>query len=116
MPVQFITAIPKLASLNIERSVAFFLRLGFTQSAVYPDYGIVQRDEVQLHFWRCEDANIPKATGCRVNVIGIDALFEAFNVQGVIHPNDPLSTKPWGMREFSILDPDGNLVTFAEQL
>jgi hypothetical protein len=27
---------------------------------------------------------------------------------------DRMSLKPWGLREFSILDVDGNLVTFAE--
>ena len=32
----------------------------------------------------------------------------------MIHPNDPLALKPWGNREFSIVDPDGNLVTFQQ--
>jgi hypothetical protein len=110
----FTSAIPKLASLDIQRSIAFFEKLGFTKSAHYPDYGIVQRDAVQIHFWLCTDPAVPRATGCRINVSDIEALFANYSKLGVIHPNDPLSLKPWGLREFSILDVDGNLVTFAE--
>ena len=108
------SAVPKLASLNIERSLAFYARLGFSKVSKYPDYGIVQRDGVQIHFWLCADPQIARATGCRINVEGIEALYAQFSAQGVIHPNAPLATKPWGLREFSILDADGNLVTFAE--
>jgi hypothetical protein len=32
-----------------------------------------------------------------------------------IHPAGHLQTKPWGQKEFSILDPDNNLLTFGEQ-
>jgi hypothetical protein len=31
-----------------------------------------------------------------------------------IHPNGQLALKPWGQREFSLLDPDNNLLTFGE--
>jgi hypothetical protein len=110
----FISAIPKLASLDIQRSITFFENLGFTKAAHYPDYGIVEQGSVQIHFWLCTDPAVPRATGCRINVSGIDALFANYSKLGVIHPNDPLSLKPWGLREFSILDVDGNLVTFAE--
>jgi hypothetical protein len=107
-------AIPKLASLDIERSLAFFERLGFSRKAAYPDYGIIERDGVEIHFWLCTDARIPKETGCRISVEGIESLFDTFSAQGVIHPNGPLSLKPWGVREFSIVDADGNLLTFQE--
>jgi hypothetical protein len=116
----FISAIPKLASMDIQRSIAFFEKLGFTKSTQFPDdnpnYGIVEQDGVQIHFWLSTDPAIPKATGCRINVSGIDELFASYSKLGVIHPNDPLTQKPWGLREFSILDVDGNLVTFAEQM
>jgi catechol 2,3-dioxygenase-like lactoylglutathione lyase family enzyme len=110
----FISAVPKLASMDIQRSIAFYEKLGFAESAYYPDYGIVEQDGVQIHFWLCTDPAVPKATGCRINVSGVDELFATYSKLGVIHPNDPLTLKPWGLREFSILDVDGNLVTFAE--
>ena len=114
MSSRLVAAIPKLASLNIERSLRFFERLGFRRKGSYPDYGIVERDGVQIHFWLCNDARIPKETGCRITVEGIEGLFEAFSAEEVIHPNGKLARKPWGVWEFSIVDPDGNLVTLQQ--
>lgn len=114
MPARLVAAIPKLASLDIERSLTFFEALGFTRRGAYPDYGIAVRDGVQLHFWLCQDPRIPHETGCRISVVGIEELFAAFSEAGVIHPNGSLALKPWEVWEFSILDPDGNLVTFQQ--
>ena len=33
-----------------------------------------------------------------------------------IHPNGSLTTKPWGQKEFSLLDPDNNLLTFGQSI
>ncbi len=41
---------------------------------------------------------------------------EAENVKLAIHPNDPLQIKPWGQKEFSLLDPDHNLLTFGQSV
>ena len=114
MPARLVAAIPKLASLDIERSLTFFEALGFERRGAYPDYGIAVRDSVQLHFWLCQDARIPKETACRITVDGIEELFATYSELGVIHPNGSLALKPWDVLEFSILDPDGNLITFQQ--
>jgi catechol 2,3-dioxygenase-like lactoylglutathione lyase family enzyme len=114
MPARLLAAIPKLASLDIERSLAFCENLGFTRVGAYPDYGMVERDGVQIHFWLCQDPRIPAETACRIAVEGIEQLFEAYSEKGVIHPNGSLAVKPWGVSEFSVLDPDGNLITFQQ--
>ena len=114
MTARLIAAIPKLASLNIERSLTFFERLGFTRLHTSDDYGVARRDSVSVHFWLCSDPRTPKETGCRISVKAIGELFETYSKLGVVHPNGQLESKPWGMREFSILDADGNLVTFNE--
>ena len=114
MQARLLAAIPKLASLDIERSLAFFERLGFRRRGAHPDYGMVERDGVQVHFWLCHDPHVPTQTACRIAVDGIDALYHAYSSLDVIHPNGRLEGKPWGVREFSVLDPDGNLVTFQQ--
>jgi len=114
MSSRLVAAIPKLASLNIERSVAFFERLGFKCLYASDDYGVMRRDDVSVHFWLCSDARTPKETGCRISVEGIDWLFQTYSELGVVHPNGQLESKPWGSREFSVLDSDGNLITFNE--
>lgn len=115
-PVQYVDATPVLASLDIRRTTEFFVsKLGF--ELVYAsqgEYGIVRSGPVTIHFWACSDPGIPKATSCRVQVRGIATLHELCRSAGIVHPNAPLQTKPWGNSEFAILDPDGNLVTFHE--
>lgn len=113
-PARFVAAIPKLASLDIERSLTFLEVLGFSRRGNFPDYGVAQRDGVQIHFWLCHDARIPTETACRVTVEGIEQLFAAYSEKGVIPPNGSLETRPWGVLEFSVLDPDGNLITFQQ--
>jgi catechol 2,3-dioxygenase-like lactoylglutathione lyase family enzyme len=112
----FVSATPVLASLDIKRSVDFFVsKLGF--AAIYAEqgqYGIVSNGPISIHFWACTDPEIPKATGCRVQVRDIANLYTHCSALGIVHPNAPLGTKPWGSHEFAIVDPDGNLVTFYE--
>lgn len=111
-----VSAVPVLASLDIERSVAFFAsKLGFKK--IYAEqghYGMVANGPVELHFWACTDQKIAQATGCRISVTGVEALHALCAGHAIVHPNAALAAKPWGTKEFAILDPDGNLVTFFE--
>jgi hypothetical protein len=110
-------AIPVLASLNIADTMDFYQSLNFR--VVYQEegnYGIVQRDNVEIHFWACSDKYIAENTSCRIQVDKIDFLYTEFQDKRVVHPNGLLRKKPWGTKEFSILDRDGNQLTFFEYL
>lgn len=110
-------AIPVLASLDLEATQRFYSeRLGFEPLSQYPDYAVSGRDGVQVHFWLTDDADIAKATSCRIDVSGIETLYEEMSAAGVVHPNAPLRDQPWGMREFAVLDGDGNVITFGERV
>jgi len=113
---QFISATPVLASLDIERSIEFLrIHLGFNSVHVEQGvYGVASRGPVHIHLWACNERHIAENTSCRIRVQGLDALYSACTAAGIVHPNAPLDEKPWGTREFAILDPDGNLITFAE--
>lgn len=115
--VKFLSAVPVLASLDIERSINFFCsKLGFDKVHIAQDeYGIVANGPVEIHFWACKDRHIAEATSCRVQVKAIETLHAQCASQAIVHPNAPLANKPWGTQEFAILDPDGNLVTFFEE-
>jgi len=52
---------------------------------------------------------------CRIAVPDVDALHEALRPLGVLHPNAPLRDEWYGAREFGVLDPDRNLITFYQQ-
>ena len=110
-------AIPVLASLDLDATQRFYAdRLGFDPLVRYADYAICARDGVQIHFWLTDDADLPKETSCRIDVDGIDALYAEMQAAGVVHPNGPLQEQPWGMKEFAVLDGDGNLIKFGERV
>jgi catechol 2,3-dioxygenase-like lactoylglutathione lyase family enzyme len=111
-----VSATPVLPSLDIARTVAFYCGvLCFEEVHAAPrEYAIVERGAVELHFWFTEDAALSKASGCRIQVTGIDALYSLCQAAGIVHPKGALAAKPWDTREFSILDPDGNLLTFHQ--
>ena len=50
-----------------------------------------------------------------LRIENIENFYENLQTQNVeIHPNGKLETKPWKQKEFSILDPNGTLLTFGE--
>ena len=90
--------------------------LGFDVVHVEPHYPIVERDDVGIHFWgpsgiAPEDSD----TMFRIRLEGIDELYDHCRELGIVHANAPPEEKPWGAREFAVLDVDGNLLTFFER-
>ena len=118
----FVRAIPALAVSDVPRVVAFFADvLGFDGVLAQADYGIARRDAVEVHFWAATgpegsgaESRLAGTTSCRVQVDGIAALYEHYKARQVVHPDGGLREQPWGTREFTILDPDRNAVTFFE--
>ncbi|MES2417462.1 MAG: VOC family protein [Bacteroidota bacterium] len=111
------TAIPILASLNKEETITFYTqKLGFTFHSDWDGYLIFSKDEIGLHLWPTDDPAIPKATGCYINVTAVDELYAEYQQQGVVHPNGTLKDMVWGKRQFSILDNNGNIIHFGEDI
>lgn len=110
--------VPVLASLNIAKTVAFYKnQLGFDKLGYMDEnYAVIARDKVEIHFWKCNDKIHPENTSCYVFVQDIDTFYEEMKAAGVVHPNGPLEDKPYGIKEFAILDQDGNLIKFGEYL
>jgi catechol 2,3-dioxygenase-like lactoylglutathione lyase family enzyme len=111
--------IPKLPMRDPATTRAYYVdQLGFTVEGEYDDYLIVERDGVELHFFLYPEIDPRQNYGqVYIRVNAIDTLYGAWNEQGVrIHPNAAISDKPWGQREFAVLDPDHNLLTFGQAL
>jgi hypothetical protein len=109
---------PKLPMRNKSKTLAFYKQLGFTcigNETAYNDYLMLKRDAVELHFFYFEQLNILENYGqVYIRVKTIKTLYQDFITSGVtIHPNSPLKAQPWGQMEFSLLDPDNNLLTFG---
>jgi catechol 2,3-dioxygenase-like lactoylglutathione lyase family enzyme len=109
--------VPLLPVLDIGRAVEFYAaRLGFAPGFRFDDYASVARDDVEIHLWLCRDPSLPKSSGCRIELDRVEPLFAEMSAQGVIHPEGALADKPWHFREFAVLDLDGNVLTFAQDL
>jgi catechol 2,3-dioxygenase-like lactoylglutathione lyase family enzyme len=93
-------------------------KLGFHEfgNADYDGYLMVQKDNIQMHFFEFRDLNPKENYGqVYIRTNEIEALYQWFLAHNIaIHPQGPLQLKAWGQREFSVLDPDHNLLTFGQ--
>jgi predicted enzyme related to lactoylglutathione lyase len=108
------SSIPILPAVNLDESVAYFQRLGFTVGYDDGNYAIVRREGAEVHFFTHRELNpLENDAGCYFRVTEIDALFMAVREAGA-KIIGPLETKPWGQREFTLIDPSHNLLRFGE--
>ena len=92
------------------------LNFGEFGSADFEGYLMLERDNIQIHFFEFKDLDPAQNYGqVYIRTDNIDQLYQDFLNSGVsIHPSGHLQSKPWGQREFSLLDPDNNLLTFGQ--
>lgn len=62
------------------------------------------------------DRYIAANIACYAYVQDIEALYAAYQAQGIIHPNGALEVKSWGVKEFTVLDNNGCAIRFGERL
>jgi len=115
-----LTAInPKLPMRDKTATRHFYIDLlGFQEfgNVDYDGYLMVEKDHVQIHFFEFKELDPKENYGqVYIRTNDIDKLYRSFLDNKVtIHPNGAIQTKPWGQREFSLLDPDNNLLTFGQ--
>ena len=112
---------PKLPMRNKAITKDYYLNhLGFQEfgSADFNDYLMVQKDQIQIHFFQFKELNPKENYGqVYIRTNDIDGLYKSFLDKKLnIHPNGKLQIKPWDQKEFSMLDPDNNLLTFGQSI
>ncbi len=110
---------PKLPMRNKDITRDFYISaLGFNEvgSADFDGYLMVEKDHIQIHFFEFKDLDPKENYGqVYIRTDDIDSFYQILlDNKTPIHPNGPLEIKPWGQREFSVLDPDTNLLTFGQ--
>ena len=117
-------AVPTLPARDIDETIAFYSPLGF--EAVYrtPDpegYVILRRISVEIHFFRWPDLD-PAAnySGCYLRVTDVDRFYRDFAGARLPARGIPslsgIEKKFFGMREFRVVDVNGNLLRVGEAL
>ncbi len=86
--------------------------------ADYDGYLMVKKDNIQIHFFEFKDLDPQENYGqVYIRTNDIDKLHQSLLDKNIIiHPAGHLQVKPWGQKEFSMLDPDNNLLTFGQSL
>jgi hypothetical protein len=117
-----LTAIhPKLPMRDKTATRDYYInQLNFQEfgSADYDGYLMVQKDNIQIHFFEFKELD-PKENYGQVYIRSddIDKFYQLLLDKKIsIHPNGHLAIKPWGQKEFSLLDPDNNLLTFGQSM
>ncbi len=110
---------PKLPMRDKAATKSYYVdKLGFRDIGAmdYPDYLILQREEVEIHFFAFKELDPASNYGqAYIRTEKIDHFLKTLLDKGVaLHPAGALENKPWGQREFSLVDPDNNLLTFGE--
>ncbi|MBK6731307.1 MAG: VOC family protein [Bacteroidetes bacterium] len=111
---------PKLPMRNKTITKHYYINtLGFKDigTADFEGYLIMQKDNIQIHFFEFKNLDPTENYGqVYIRTNDIEKLYKSFQEKNIsIHPNGKLEIKPWGQKEFSLLDPDNNLLTFGNK-
>ena len=91
--------------------------LGFRVEFTYGEpafYAGVERDNVAIHLQAASETKRQPGHGAiNVFVTGVDALYQELKSRGARTMEEP-ADRPYGMRDFDIVDLDGNQLCFGE--
>lgn len=105
--------LPELPVDDVTAAVAFYRdALGFQVNFEQVDLGVLDRGEIRVILTPRGDR--PRGSGAMyAYVCDADVLYAEFRSRGVSVASPPI-TRPWGLREFDIMDLDGNRLRFGQ--
>ena len=112
---------PILPANDLRRTRAFYHSLGFTSGYHDDVYDILRRGNLVVHLEaRADLVPATNRTSCYWRVGDADALYREFATLGLPPEGSPSLSEPfdepWGMREFTLKDPAGNLIRVGHEL
>ena len=113
-PAQFYQGAPVLQVPDVAATAAFYERvLGFKSDleAATPAYTVVWRDNAAVHLAQGEQA--PAGVKLFFWVKDVETLYEEI-IERAVPIDVPIGTRTYGVRDFSILDPNGVVVVLGQ--
>lgn len=114
---KFETVTPRLPVTDVEKALVFYVeQLGFELGWKWGDpttHGNVCRDSISIDLISMREGRRGPAMAY-VQLNGVDAYFSELKARklDLSEPED----RPYGMRDFEVVDPDGNRLAFGEPL
>lgn len=105
--------LPEFPLSDVPTGVAYYQKvLGFKIDYAQDDVGVMYRDDVTLLLILRTEQH--KGIGsCYVYIRDADALHAELLARGANVQGEPVS-QPWGLRDFRVLDLEGNRITFGQ--
>lgn len=110
---QLLQMLPGLPLSDVAAGIEYYQRvLGFHVNYAQHDLGVMDRDDVTILLIqrKAEHAGV---AFCEAYVRDADALHAELTGRGADVQGEPVS-HPWGLRDFQVLDLEGNRLTFAQ--
>jgi catechol 2,3-dioxygenase-like lactoylglutathione lyase family enzyme len=110
-------AVPVLPVKDVRNAVEHYVRVfGFARGFVNegeegPVYAIVRRDNIEIHLQR----SAAGASNCCIFVTGVQAIYDEFTAKGATIRRK-LETSPYGLRDFTVADLDGNVILIGQRI
>ena len=109
-----------LAVKDLAITAAYFKeKLGFDLDFTAPGWEFLSFGEFKVMLGECTDALWACETGdhsyfAHALVENVDEVYRELADRGADFTQQPPSDKPWGLREFSVITPDGHRITFGQ--
>jgi uncharacterized glyoxalase superfamily protein PhnB len=110
-----------LAVNDLAVSARYFReQLGFERDFVVDGWEFLSLGSFKVMLGECRDEMPASATGdhsyfAHVLVADVDELYRAYQERGAQFLY-PVADKPWGLREFGVVTPDGHRICFGQEI
>ena len=106
---------PVLPAIDLVRTNQYYRdRLHF-QTIFYGDCLVVKHGLAELHFYETDKREVFRGSVCCLLVSNIEDVYAYFSGKDVMLPEQQLKETVRRMKEFSILDNNGNRIRFVER-
>jgi uncharacterized glyoxalase superfamily protein PhnB len=110
-----------LAVKDLAVGTEYYLdKLGFERDFTVPGWEFLSFGDFKVMLGECADAMLARDAGdhsyyAHVLVENVDEIFVEFQSNGAVFTSDP-EDKPWGLREFGVVTPDGHRIMFGQEI
>ncbi|KAF9215503.1 hypothetical protein BGZ59_001180 [Podila verticillata] len=120
--------IPQFPSRSIQRTIKFYTEvLNFELGGFHPDDGIAEptfcsvfigkKAEANIYFDKCAPDDFhPAKAMIALGTTELDELYKCLQASTTVKIVEMIKDEPWGFRQFSIEDNEGNCLTFFKFL